>query len=258
MFLSPLVSFYTRLCVKEIQRFKNQSMPKKSKYILFLYIIIGALQVTGILLKMPLLHQSLKMLLMPILTFYLWNGIEEKTKTTLFRLSILALAFSYSGDIILMIPGNQPLFFIGGLVSFLIAHLFYTKLFTTLSPLSKNILKKNPIWIIGIIIFLTAFLSYLVPKIDNTLKIPVIAYSLIICTMLLSTLNLKEKIGKRPHNMIVTGAILFVLSDSILAINKFDSAFRGITLLHALVMLTYISAQGFIIHGIKVNSLKTL
>jgi uncharacterized membrane protein YhhN len=157
-----------------------------------------------------------------------------------------------------MIPGNHPLFFIGGLVSFLIAHLFYTKLFTTISPLSKNILKKNPIWITGIILFLTAFLSYLVPKIDSTLKIPVIAYALIICTMLLSTLNLKEKIGKKPHNMIVLGAVLFVLSDSILALNKFDSAFRGITLMHALVMITYISAQGFIIHGIKLNSIKTL
>ncbi len=233
-------------------------MQNKSKYILILYIIIGALQVTGILLKIPLFHQSLKVLLMPVLTFYLWSGIGEKIKTTLFRPSFLALAFSYSGDIILMIPGNQPLFFIGGLVSFLIAHLFYTKFFTTLSPLGKNILKKNPMWILGIILFLTAFLSYLVPKVDNSLKIPVIAYALIICTMLLSTLNLKEKIGKRPYNMIVLGAILFVLSDSILALTKFDSGFQGITLMHALVMITYISAQGFIIHGIKLNSLKTL
>ena len=226
-------------------------MQNKSKSILILYIIIGALQVTGILLEIPLLHQSLKVLLMPMLILYLWNGVEEKSKNTLFRLSIFALIFSYAGDIILMIPGNNPLFFISGLVSFLVAHLFYTKLFTTLSPLNKNILKKNPIWIIAIILFLTAFLSYLVPKIDTTLKIPVIAYALIICTMLISTLNLKEKIGKRPHNMIVAGAILFVLSDSILALNQFDPAFQSITLMHALVMQTYISAQGFIIDGIR-------
>jgi uncharacterized membrane protein YhhN len=226
-------------------------MQNKSKAILILYIIVGALQVTGILLKIPLLHQSFKVLLMPVLALYLWNSIGEKSKNNLFLLSILALAFSYSGDIILMIPGNNPLFFIGGLVSFLVAHLIYTKLFTTLSPLSKNILKKNPIWIIAIILFLTAFLSYLVPKIDTTLKIPVIAYALIICTMLISTLNLKEKIGKRPHNMIVAGAILFVLSDSILALNQFDPAFQSITLMHALVMITYISAQGFIIDGIR-------
>jgi uncharacterized membrane protein YhhN len=226
-------------------------MQNKSKVIFILYIIIGALQVTGILLKIPLLHQSLKVLLMPVLAFYLWPGIEEKSKNNLFLLSILALAFSYMGDIILMIPGNNPLFFIGGLVSFLVAHLFYTKLFITLSPLSKNIIKKNPIWILGIILFLTAFLSYLVPKIDTSLKIPVIAYALIICTMLISTLNLKEKIGIRPHNIIVAGAILFVLSDSILALNKFDPSFRDITLMNALVMITYISAQGFIVYGIK-------
>jgi len=226
-------------------------MQNKSKAILIFYIIIGALQVIGILWQIILLHQSLKVLLMPVLAFYLWNSIEEKSKNNLFLLSILALAFSYSGDIILMIPGNNPLFFIGGLVSFLVAHLFYTKLFTTLSPLNKNIIKKKPIWIIAIILFLISFLSYLVPKIDTTLKIPVIAYALIICTMLISTLNLKEKIGIRPHNMIVAGAILFVLSDSILAIIKFDPSFRGMTFMHALVMLTYISAQGFIVHGIK-------
>ena len=233
-------------------------MQNKSKAILIIYIIIGALQVTGILLKIPPLHQSLKVLLMPVLAFYLWNRIEGNSKNNLFLLSILALAFSYTGDIILMIPGNNPLFFIGGLVSFLVAHLFYTKLFTTVSPLSKNIINKNPIWIMGIILFLTAFLSYLVPKIDASLKIPVIAYALIICTMLISTLNLKEKIGIRPHNMIVAGAILFVLSDSILAINKFDPTFQGMIFMHALVMITYISAQGFIIYGIKLNSLKTL
>jgi uncharacterized membrane protein YhhN len=231
-------------------------MQNKSKAILIIYIIIGALQVTGILLKIPPLHQSLKVLLMPVLAFYLWNSIEGNSKNNLFLLSILALAFSYTGDIILMIPGNNPLFFIGGLGSFLVAHLFYTKLFTTISPLNKNIIKKNSIWILGIILFLTAFLSYLVPKIDSALKIPVIAYALIICTMLISTLNLKEKIGIRPHNLIVAGAMLFILSDSILAINKFDPTFQDMTFMHALVMITYISAQGFIIHGIKLNNQK--
>jgi hypothetical protein len=74
--------------------------------------------------------------------------------------------------------------------------------------------------------------------------------------MLISTFNLKEKIGIRPHNIIVAGAILFVLSDSILALNKFDPAFQGMTFMHALVMITYISAQGLIIYGIKLNHLK--
>mgnify|MGYP001205363893 CR=1 FL=1 len=233
-------------------------MQIKSKSILVLYIIVGAFQVMGILLKISLLHQSLKVLLMPVLAFYLWNSIEGKSKNNLFLLSILALAFSYAGDIILMIPDNNPLFFIGGLVSFLVAHLFYTRLFTTLSPLNKYILRRNPIWIIGIILFLTIFLSYLVPKIDTSLKIPVIMYALIICTMLLSALNLKEWIGKGPHHMILAGAILFVLSDSILALNKFDPAFQGSTFMHALVMITYIAAQGFIVHGIKLDGLKRL
>lgn len=233
-------------------------MQNKSKSILILYLIVGALQVTGILLKIPLLHQSLKVLLMPIIALYLWTSQIGKSKSIWLTMSIFALLFSYAGDIILMIPSNNPLFFIGGLVSFLLAHLCYTKLFTTLSPIRMHVLTKNPIWVIAIILFLTTFLSYLVPKIVPTLKIPVITYAIIICTMLISAINLKEKIGKEPYQMIVIGAILFVLSDTVLALNKFDSGFRGVTLMNAFVMITYISAQGFIIHGIKLNGLKTL
>jgi hypothetical protein len=76
--------------------------------------------------------------------------------------------------------------------------------------------------------------------------------------MLISAINLKEKIEKKPQQLILVGAILFVISDSILALNKFDPSFQGITLMHALVMTTYISAQGFIIYGIKLNGLKTV
>jgi uncharacterized membrane protein YhhN len=97
---------------------------------------------------------------------------------------------------------------------------------------------------------MVSFLSYLIPRVDSHLKIPVITYALIICTMLFSAVNLKEKIEKNSYFMIVAGGLLFVLSDSILAINKFDPSFGNITLMNALVMITYISAQGFIIHGI--------
>jgi uncharacterized membrane protein YhhN len=231
-------------------------MQNTSKNILILYIRVGSFQVMGILLKIPFIHLSLKVLLMPLLILYLWHGKEVKSNYSLFRLSLLALLFSYLGDIVLMIPGDSPLYFISGLVSFLMAHLCYIKLFFSLSPLNKNRLKKNPIWITGIILFLAVFLSYLVPKVDNTLKIPVITYAFILCSMLISTLHLKENMEKGPHSMIVLGAVLFVLSDSFLALNKFDPLFGGVIFLHALVMITYISAQGFIIHGIKLYSLK--
>jgi thymidylate synthase ThyX len=44
--------------------------------------------------------------------------------------------------------------------------------------------------------------------------------------------------------------------NKLVALNKFDPAFRCITFMHALVMITYISAQGLIIYGIKLNHLK--
>jgi uncharacterized membrane protein YhhN len=80
----------------------------------------------------------------------------------------------------------------------------------------------------------------------NDLKIPVMVYAAVICTMLLCSLYLFPRL-KQPVNILyVSGAALFILSDSLLAINKFYQAFTAAAVL---VMLTYCAAQYFIVSG---------
>jgi uncharacterized membrane protein YhhN len=77
------------------------------------------------------------------------------------------------------------------------------------------------------------------------MRIPVIVYGLVISAMLVLALSLsplKERIGL----FIVLGALLFVLSDSVLAINKFMRSFTGAGVI---IMLTYGMAQFFIVSG---------
>jgi uncharacterized membrane protein YhhN len=71
------------------------------------------------------------------------------------------------------------------------------------------------------------------------MRIPVIVYGLVISAMLLFALHA----GATDY---AVGAVLFVLSDSILALNKFHTSFL---LAGSLIMLTYGLAQYFIVTG---------
>ena len=78
------------------------------------------------------------------------------------------------------------------------------------------------------------------------MKIPVLVYGVVISTMLLLALHLIF-IKKREAGLwMVGGAVLFVISDSILAVNKFYHPFAGSG---AAIMITYGLAQFCIIKG---------
>ena len=64
--------------------------------------------------------------------------------------------------------------------------------------------------------------------------------------MLLCSLHVYYKVNKPANDMFVFGALMFVLSDSLLAINKFlePLPYAGIS-----IMLTYCAAQYFIVTG---------
>jgi uncharacterized membrane protein YhhN len=71
-------------------------------------------------------------------------------------------------------------------------------------------------------------------------------YAAVICSMLLCSLHIFLKVNKPANLFYLVGAVFFVLSDSLLAINKFYQpfAFAGV-----FIMLTYCAAQYFIVTG---------
>ncbi|MNR13000.1 YhhN-like protein [compost metagenome] len=96
-------------------------------------------------------------------------------------------------------------------------------------------------------------LSILLPSLGD-LKIPVIVYASVISIMLLFAFN-GFLVWKNPGNKyIFVGAIVFVISDSILAINKFYAPVERSSFF---IMLTYLVAQYLIVVGIlKLNPKK--
>jgi uncharacterized membrane protein YhhN len=169
-----------------------------------------------------------KPLLMPLLILLAWLwGIKEK-------FLYLALLFSWAGDIFLMFTGQK--FFLLGLSGFLIAHIFYIFLW--------KFQKRNLVPSLLIFLFTISAIFFLKDKLDPNLLLPVIAYCLVIGTMGVSACS--QNLSIKAWNLNLLGAVLFIISDSILAWNAF---IEPLGLSSFLVMITYGTAQYLIVRA---------
>ena len=78
------------------------------------------------------------------------------------------------------------------------------------------------------------------------MRLPVIVYAVVILTMLTGAINRIEKVKKESYFLVLAGAILFVISDSSIAVNKFSHQFDSSGMV---IMSTYIVAQYLIVAG---------
>lgn len=183
----------------------------------------------------------LKPVLVPFLMYETYTSDNFKTKNVL----LSALFFSWVGDVVLMFADKGEMYFIFGLLSFLIAHVLFIVLFSKqekVNPDSKFLFGGIAL----VAVYLFGMLYVLFPSLGD-LKIPVTVYASTISLMFIMAIKGYFN-WKTPHNLtVLLGAIFFVCSDSILAINKFhiDLPKSGF-----LIMSTYISAQFLITRGI--------
>lgn len=191
------------------------------------------------------LEYIVKPLLMPVLAVLYWKNIQRPF--SLVNKGILvALFFSWLGDIFLMFQGQQALFFMLGLGAFLIAHIAYIiSFFNTNRPRKASELKKNPWLAIPFIIYGFGFVYYLKDNLGDML-IPVTIYAIAICTMALMAVYRYGKVPYTSYQLVFSGALFFVLSDSLIALNKFSFPiyWSGVW-----IMTTYCLAQYLIVVG---------
>jgi uncharacterized membrane protein YhhN len=144
---------------------------------------------------------------------------------------LTGLVFSVLGDIFLMLPTDR---FISGLLSFLIAHIFYITAFVSDSSWHLDF-----IYLIPAGIYIIVFLWILIPH-AGKIKIPVIIYSL---TLMFLLWQASGRVGfDITHSAVLSlvGIIIFIISDSILAYNRFVQKFKAAQFL---TMSTYYLAQ---------------
>jgi uncharacterized membrane protein YhhN len=209
---------------------------------LIAFVIALIADLIGVYLKNEMLVYISKPLVVITLIFYFLSATKG-IKNNLKKFILGALIFSWLGDVLLMFDSMDKNFFLFGLTAFLIAHLFYILYFSKIR-IGENA-KLN--WKFALIV--AVYYSGLIYILYNDLgemKIPVLVYGLVISTMFLLALHMLFIKNREAGKMMMLGALLFVASDSILAINKFYQPFE---MAGILIMLTYGLAQLFITLG---------
>ncbi|MGJ8592412.1 MAG: lysoplasmalogenase [Aquaticitalea sp.] len=187
-------------------------------------------------------HYITKPAIVISLIVFFWKGRHAVSKFIRF-LTVMALLFSLLGDVLLMFDEHSSTNFILGLLAFLVAHIMYILVFLKHRNPSKN---ANGFGIILLIYALVLF--YFLKNGLGEMLMPVLVYMTVILTMSITAFLRKGKVTKISYHFVFLGAVLFMISDSILALDKFHAA---IPFSSILIMLTYAMAQYFIVLGIK-------
>jgi uncharacterized membrane protein YhhN len=143
-----------------------------------------------------------------------------------------ALLLSALGDVFLGLGGEQ--WFVYGLSSFLIAHLFYITLFVRQWPRTAVASAARRVVAALLIVFAAAMFAGLWPRLGG-MKLPVAAY---LCA--LTGMSLTATLAGFRAWWVMIGAALFMLSDSLIAVGKFMSP---IAYSDYVIWATYYTAQ---------------
>jgi len=173
--------------------------------------------------------------------------VNTKSSSTFSKLIFFALLFSMAGDVFLMPYYNIFLF---GLASFLVAHIFYIVAFLKGNKLLEGI-KKNKALVMFLILAYLGLIFVLVSNMlssgtDTVMIVAVVVYASVITVMVVSTMAMYGNDTSIQSKLMMVGAMLFMFSDSVIAINKFV---LEIPLSGLFIMVTYTLAQWLITLG---------
>jgi uncharacterized membrane protein YhhN len=177
-----------------------------------------------------------------------WSAADTPSAhRTYARAILLGMAFSCIGDIALMLPFDA---FVPGLIAFLLAHVCYIVAFRAGFRAGRGMLFAAAL----LAVFAGINLAGLWPLLPNDLRIPVVVYVAVLALM--ATLALARAwTNSAPTPSAPTsarwaaiGAVLFVISDSVLAWDRFGGGLPAATLC---VLSTYYAAQYCIARSVR-------
>jgi uncharacterized membrane protein YhhN len=212
---------------------------------LYIYLIVVAGDLLGDVFGSFVLNLVFKPLIVSSLLVYLVTTPKPGRRG--FPYAMAGLLFSWMGDCLLIFQSLKPLYFILGLLAFLVAHIFYIVYYIR----SAELKRENKFR--GQIVFILLFLCYglgfgwLLNSHLGPLKVPVFAYAGVLILMNIFALNRFGKVDRKGFQLVMAGAMLFAVSDGLLAINKFVTL---LPLAGLAIMSTYAAAQYLIAKSI--------
>ncbi len=210
------------------------------RVIFFLVILIGDL------LSITVQNKIAEYVFKPLIVIWLlaWFMLQTRPfRSPLKKWIMLGLFFSWVGDVLLMFQDDYPVFFLLGLSSFLVAHLFYILFFHFVRI--KEGVKGRWFLLLIVAMYYVGILFILSPHLGD-MTLPVRIYAVVISFMFMLAMHMQFIKNRMAGLYMMAGAMLFIISDSLLAINKFYFPFQ---MAGIFVMATYGLAQYFITYG---------
>lgn len=227
----------------------------------YAYFVVALIEIFAEATGNEMVRFFTKPLLMVVLVAFYMQAVAGKWNAV-HKLITVAFVFAWVGDVALMFVGNasetlmgipkNPNFFLLGLVGFLLTHILYAVAFTKVSDKKSAALLPGKFWVVvPLLIYMAALLSMLLPSIyQNDLTkpflVPVIVYSMAIATMVLLSINRYRRVNDKSFVLVFSGALLFMFSDTIIAVNKFVHPFgsSGIFIMVLYILGQYLIAKG--------------
>ena len=215
----------------------------RTRILSIVYFLVGITYILLPVIPVPLPPLAVKAGIIPIL-IVLFKVTVRNENTISNWLIFTALFFSWAGDIALGVIRHPESMFMLGLICFLITHVLYVIVF--LRTPGRNLPAEKLIYsIVPILLYGPALVLILYDGLGE-MKIPVIIYTTVILTMVTAAINRIEKANRTSFYLVLIGAVLFLSSDSMLAIDKFRNPFPFAS---PLIMFTYIAGQFLIVMG---------
>lgn len=213
---------------------------------MYLFLMVSAADLLSVVSDNGNLHTLFKpFLLVALCLFYIASQRANERKVSI--LVLMALLFSWFGDILLLRQETTK-YFILGLAAFLLAHIFYILAYrqhrwkgATGLLATQKVRLSFPVILTG-----TGLIVILYGRLGD-FRIPVIVYALILMIMVTEALFRYGQTSSRSFWCVSVGAALFMLSDSLIAVNKFQKVIDNASFY---VMATYLMAQYLIILGL--------
>jgi len=181
--------------------------------------------------------------LMPLLALsVLAYAVSRRLDKRKLALLVSAELFGCVGDVCLLFDGLPP--FAGGIVAFLIGHILYLSLFGRAAWEDMD----GKSWLGGVLVMAGVVYGLVrLLGISGQLLIPMVVYAFVLITLVFCTFcGLVRNRNKGTWGLLFVGALLFAVSDSILAAGTFGMHFPH---QEFVVMFTYVTAQAFLAMG---------
>ncbi len=223
------------------------------------FAIVTLLEMVGDTLSIHWLHYGSKPLIMSLLLLYVWQNYRLTNSPSYIRILLIGMVFALLGDVFLMI--REVDLFALGLGSFLLMQVCYSIVFWQSIHKVGHRINVQSLWrtAIPFVLYDIIFLILLRPVFSENPTLTVLWWPVVIYVFCLSLMGLLttqtnqsesqglHKGSSSAYRYVVAGALLFILSDSAIAIDKFLHPIAGSTWL---IMSTYAAAQYLLVIGI--------